>query len=278
MSRQSFALPRAWRFTGRARCSSALAVVGIFVKLRASACILLPLLLREVAGRWAGDAARRADPVRASARSRRSALGCRARRAAAAVHRSLALADRGAIASSLIAGRHPSAALDSRGSSSSAGVAARSPVSAASGRSWRARREAASLRRTGAPGQLQSDRQSADSSARHADRRQPRQVRADVNTSDRYICNGSSVCSPSLNAVVGVVGGATASTRSNARVEVLPDQRAHLLRLHVVGVVVPGAEDEGADHDPALHLGAEARPACAHSTSSASVAPSARVP
>ena len=37
-------------------------------------------------------------------------------------------------------------------------------------------------------------------------------------------------------------------------------QRAHLLGLAVVGVVVAGRQRVGAEHDPPLHLGAEARP------------------
>ena len=41
--------------------------------------------------------------------------------------------------------------------------------------------------------------------------------------------------------------------------EVADDQRAHLLRLAVVGVVVAGRQGVGAEHDAALHLGAEAR-------------------
>ena len=44
------------------------------------------------------------------------------------------------------------------------------------------------------------------------------------------------------------------------RVEVPDDQRPHLLRLAVVGVVVAAGQGVGAEHDPALDLGAEARP------------------
>ena len=39
---------------------------------------------------------------------------------------------------------------------------------------------------------------------------------------------------------------------------VAADERAHLLRLQIVRVVVAGAEHVGAEHDAALHLGAEA--------------------
>ena len=41
--------------------------------------------------------------------------------------------------------------------------------------------------------------------------------------------------------------------------EVADDERAHLLRLPVVGVVVPGGQRVGPEHDPALHLGTESR-------------------
>ena len=41
--------------------------------------------------------------------------------------------------------------------------------------------------------------------------------------------------------------------------EVAADQRADLLGLAVEGVVVAGRQGVGAEHDPALHLGAEAR-------------------
>ena len=43
--------------------------------------------------------------------------------------------------------------------------------------------------------------------------------------------------------------------------EVAQDERAHPLGLAVVGVVVAGGERIGAEHDAALHLGAEARSA-----------------
>ena len=46
--------------------------------------------------------------------------------------------------------------------------------------------------------------------------------------------------------------------RREGRGEVLGDLRPHLLRLAVVGVVVAGGERVGAEHDPPLHLGAEA--------------------
>ena len=47
--------------------------------------------------------------------------------------------------------------------------------------------------------------------------------------------------------------------RSPRLVEVALDQRAHLLRLEVVGVVVAGGEHVGADQDAPAHLLAEAR-------------------
>ena len=46
--------------------------------------------------------------------------------------------------------------------------------------------------------------------------------------------------------------------RCKGRVEILGDARADLLRRAVVGLVVPGRERVGADHDPALDLVAEA--------------------
>ena len=39
--------------------------------------------------------------------------------------------------------------------------------------------------------------------------------------------------------------------------EIPPDQRPHLLPPDVVGVVVTGGKDVGAQHDPSLHLGPE---------------------
>ena len=41
--------------------------------------------------------------------------------------------------------------------------------------------------------------------------------------------------------------------------EILLDQRAHLLRAQVIGVVIAGREHVGADHHAAAHLGAETR-------------------
>ena len=49
------------------------------------------------------------------------------------------------------------------------------------------------------------------------------------------------------------------SNLSYGVLEVLGDQRPDLLRAAVVGVVVAGAQRVGAEHDPALDLGAEAR-------------------
>ena len=50
----------------------------------------------------------------------------------------------------------------------------------------------------------------------------------------------------------------TASTVENACFVVAAHERADLLRLQVVGVVVAGAQHVGAEHDPALDLRAEA--------------------
>ena len=72
------------------------------------------------------------------------------------------------------------------------------------------------------------------------------------------MASGSSVLAPSSNAVHGLVGVTTKSKRSNTRAEVLGDLRPHLLRGPVVGVVVAAGQRVGAEHDPALDLGAEA--------------------
>ena len=74
----------------------------------------------------------------------------------------------------------------------------------------------------------------------------------------RYIASGSSSFSPSLNAVVGAVGDDQHVGLLERRLEVAADQRAHLLRLAVVGVVVAAGQGVGAEDDPALHLVAEA--------------------
>ena len=75
--------------------------------------------------------------------------------------------------------------------------------------------------------------------------------------SERYIASGSSARSPIRNAVVGEVGAEQQVERLEGRLEVADDQRADLLCLAVVGVVVPGRERVGAEHDPALDLVAE---------------------
>ena len=70
--------------------------------------------------------------------------------------------------------------------------------------------------------------------------------------SARYMASGSSAFSPSLNAGVGVVGVTMASTLANASSKSRRQQAAHPLRLQVVGVVVAGAENVGAEHDAPL--------------------------
>ena len=57
---------------------------------------------------------------------------------------------------------------------------------------------------------------------------------------------------------MGATGPAIRSHWLKARLEVVGDHAAQLLRLQVVGVVVAVREHVGADHDAALHLGAEA--------------------
>src|SRR5690606_35604091 len=46
-------------------------------------------------------------------------------------------------------------------------------------------------------------------------------------------------------------------TRLECRIEIQLDQRADLLRLHVVDIVIPARERVGPQHDPALDLGPE---------------------
>ena len=89
----------------------------------------------------------------------------------------------------------------------------------------------------------------------------PARLTGSVNMSFGYIASGSSSFAPIGNATVGAVGRAARRSRSNASREVAADQRADALRLPVVGVVVAGRQRVGAEHDPALHLGAEARAA-----------------
>ena len=74
----------------------------------------------------------------------------------------------------------------------------------------------------------------------------------------RYIASGSSSFSPSLNAVVGAVGRDQHVGLLERGGEVARDQRADLLRLAVVGVVVAAGQRVGAEDDAALDLVAEA--------------------
>ena len=80
-----------------------------------------------------------------------------------------------------------------------------------------------------------------------------------VHRSLTYIAIGSATRSPIPKATNGEVGDTSTSACSKAAREVAGDQRADLLRLPVVGVVVAGRQRVRADHDAALHLGAEAR-------------------
>ena len=77
-----------------------------------------------------------------------------------------------------------------------------------------------------------------------------------VNTSARYICSGSSV----VRRAETPASGSSASRRRRRperALEIAANQRPHLLGLQVIRVVVAGAEDVGAEHDAAFHLGAE---------------------
>ena len=85
-----------------------------------------------------------------------------------------------------------------------------------------------------------------------------------ASTSLRYIASGLSVFAPSGNATVGDVGLTSRSNCSSAAANSCADDRPHLLRLAVVGLVVARRERVGAEHDPALRLVAEAGVARAH--------------
>ena len=109
------------------------------------------------------------------------------------------------------------------------------------------------------PDQLQADRQ-AGLSKPHGTLmpHMPARFSVIVKTSLRYISSGLSVFSPMRKAVVGATGQAITSTCRKGPLEILLDQRAHLLRLEIVGVVVAGAQGIGAEHDAPLDLGAKA--------------------
>ena len=79
-----------------------------------------------------------------------------------------------------------------------------------------------------------------------------------MHTSFMYMAIGSSIFAPRAKAVVGAVGAEqhVAATRRRGRRPRM-SERADPLRLGVVGVVVAGGERVGAEHDAALHLGAE---------------------
>ena len=62
-------------------------------------------------------------------------------------------------------------------------------------------------------------------------------------------------------ATVGEVGVSRRSQLLEGLLEIAPDERAHALRLAVVGVVVARRERVGADQAAALDLAAEAPPA-----------------
>ena len=86
----------------------------------------------------------------------------------------------------------------------------------------------------------------------------PARLAGTAKTSFRYMAIGSALFSPRRE------GGARRG-RGEEQVAALPDpleiagdQRADLLRLVEIGVVEAGREHVGADHDPALDLGAEA--------------------
>ena len=86
----------------------------------------------------------------------------------------------------------------------------------------------------------------------------PARLAGTAKTSFRYMAIGSAIFSPRPKAADGAVGVRIRSQLSNACVEIARDQRPDLLRLVEIGVVEAGREHIGADHDPALDLGAEA--------------------
>ena len=95
--------------------------------------------------------------------------------------------------------------------------------------------------------------------ARDADRREPgeaRRQRVDVAQVHRERVVRLLA---ERNAGVGDVGRADDVDLLERLLEVAADERADLLRLQVVRVVVAGGEHERAEQDAALHLGAEAR-------------------
>ncbi len=108
---------------------------------------------------------------------------------------------------------------------------------------------------------LQADRQAGavDAARQRRSPGRPARFTEMVKMSERYICER----------IVDLLAEAERGGRRDRRddrvaaledaLEVAPDERPHLLRLQVVGVVVAGRERVGPEHDAALHLGAEAR-------------------
>ena len=89
----------------------------------------------------------------------------------------------------------------------------------------------------------------------------PARLHEMVKMSDRYICNGSSDFLADLER-----GGRAWSASRSRPPSRTPsgnpaDQRAHLLRAQVIGVVVAAAQHVGAQNDAALHFRAEPRAA-----------------
>ena len=108
------------------------------------------------------------------------------------------------------------------------------------------------------PGQLQADRQALGEPAGNREPGQPGHVGR-----DREEVGG--VHRERILRLLAQLEGDRRRGRADDQVEALEqrrvlagDDRAHLLRLAVEGVVVAGRERVGADHDPALGLVAEA--------------------
>ena len=90
----------------------------------------------------------------------------------------------------------------------------------------------------------------------------PATLTGSVHASDRYIATGSAIRAPKRNATVGEVGATSASKPCAHSASKSPlIKRPDLLGLQVVRVVVAGRQGIRAEHEPALHLGAEQAPA-----------------
>src|SRR5439155_15279756 len=111
----------------------------------------------------------------------------------------------------------------------------------------------------GSADELEADREPRGAeSARHRDRGKPRHVRRD--REDVVQVHRERVCFlPVLEGHVRRHGRHDQVHATERGVEVAAYECPHLLGAPVIRLVVPGREDVGPEHDPALDLGAEAR-------------------